>query len=181
MNETIEALIDKAINETASQEELLKLEEHLLSDSLVRERYLHAVNMHAALRRQFVSRPESITPESINRELPGRSHLGKFAALSIVVACAACLMLIAGAFLIVSGTSQVPAVIAEAVGAYRDSGVAYVSGELLDSGPMNVSRGIVRLDFSSGASVAVEGPAQLDLVDEMASGASSWGRDRDGP
>ena len=47
MNQTIEALIDKAINETASQEELLKLEEHLLSDSLVRERYLHAVNMHA--------------------------------------------------------------------------------------------------------------------------------------
>ncbi|MGI9468962.1 MAG: FecR domain-containing protein [Rubripirellula sp.] len=172
MNQTIEALIDKAINETASQEELLKLEEHLLSDSLVRERYLHAVNMHAALRRQFVSRPDSIAPESITREsitreLPGRSHLGKFAALSIVVACAACLMLIAGAFPIVSRTRQVPAVIAETVGAYRDSGVAYVSGELLDSGPMTVSRGIVRLDFSSGASVAVEGPAQLDLVDEM--------------
>ncbi len=36
MNQTIEALIDKAINETASQEELLKLEEHLLSYFVLR-------------------------------------------------------------------------------------------------------------------------------------------------
>ncbi|MAI32373.1 MAG: hypothetical protein CMM07_11975 [Rhodopirellula sp.] len=162
MNQTIEALIDKAINETASKDELLKLEENLLSDSLVRERYLHAVNVHAALRRQFSSRPESMSAE-----LPDHSRSGKYGALAIVVATAACLMLIVGVFLIVPRTRQMPAVIAETVGAYGETGVAYASGELVGSGPMTISRGLVRLDFSSGARVAVEGPAQLELVDEM--------------
>ena len=162
MNQNIDSLIDKAINETASQDELLKLEEHLLSDSLVREHYLHAVNMHAALRRQFSSRPESLPAEQ-----PVHSPLGKYAALAMVVATAACLMLIAGAFLILPRTRQMPAVIAETVGAYGETGVAYASGEWVGSGPMTISRGLVRLDFSSGARVAVEGPAQLELVDEM--------------
>ena len=161
MNHAIESLIDKAINETASNDELHELEQCLLSDPLARERYLNAVNMHAALRRQFSSHGGSMTPE-----LPREPWREKWMALTIGLATAACLMLIAGT-IYQSRTTQSPAVIAETVGAYSDSGVAYASGETLHSGPLTVSRGIVRLDFSSGARVAVEGPAQLELVDEM--------------
>ena len=161
MNQAIESLIDKAINETASNDELHGLEQCLLSDPFARERYLYAVNMHAALRRQFSSHGGSMTPE-----LPREPWRKKWVALTVGVATAACLMLIAGT-IYQFGTSQSPAVIAETVGAYSDSGVAYASGETLHSGPLTVSRGIVRLDFSSGARVAVEGPAQLELVDEM--------------
>lgn len=161
MNHAIESLIDKAINETASNGELAELEQYLLGDPFARERYLNAVNMHAALRRQFSSHGVSMTPE-----LPREPWRKKWMALTIGVATAACLMLVAGTIYHFR-TSQSPAVIAETVGAYSDSGVAYASGETLHSGPLTVSRGIVRLDFSSGARVAVEGPAQLELVDEM--------------
>ena len=161
MNHAIESLIDKAINETASNDELHDLEQCLLSDPFARERYLNAVSMHAALRRQFSSHGVSMTPE-----LPREPWRKKWMALTIGVATAACLMLVAGTIYHFR-TSQSPAVIAETVGAYSDSGVPYASGETLHSGPLTVSRGIVRLDFSSGARVAVEGPAQLELVDEM--------------
>lgn len=161
MNHAIESLIDKAINETASNGELAELEQYLLGDPFARERYLNAVNMHAALRRQFSSHGVSMTPE-----LPREPWRKKWMALTIGVATAACLMLVAGTIYHFR-MSQSPAVIAETVGAYSDSGVAYASGETLHSGPLTVSRGIVRLDFSSGARVAVEGPAQLELVDEM--------------
>ena len=161
MNHAIESLIDKAINETASNGELAELEQYLLGDPFARERYLNAVNMHAALRRQFSSHGVSMTPE-----LPREPWRKKWMALTIGVATAACLMLVAGTIYHFR-TSQSPAVIAETVGAYSDSGVPYASGETLHSGPLTVSRGIVRLDFSSGARVAVEGPAQLELVDEM--------------
>jgi ferric-dicitrate binding protein FerR (iron transport regulator) len=161
VNHAIESLIDKAINETASNGELAELEQYLLGDPFARERYLNAVNMHAALRRQFSSHGVSMTPE-----LPREPWRKKWMALTIGVATAACLMLVAGTIYHFR-TSQSPAVIAETVGAYSDSGVAYASGETLHSGPLTVSRGIVRLDFSSGARVAVEGPAQLELVDEM--------------
>jgi len=161
VNHAIESLIDKAINETASNGELAELEQYLLGDPFARERYLNAVNMHAALRRQFSSHGVSMTPE-----LPREPWRKKWMALTIGVATAACLMLVAGTIYHFR-TSQSPAVIAETVGAYSDSGVPYASGETLHSGPLTVSRGIVRLDFSSGARVAVEGPAQLELVDEM--------------
>ena len=161
MNHAIESLIDKAINETASNGELAELEQYLLGDPFARERYLNAVSMHAALRRQFSSHGVSMTPE-----LPREPWRKKWMALTIGVATAACLMLVAGTIYHFR-TSQSPAVIAETVGAYSDSGVPYASGETLHSGPLTVSRGIVRLDFSSGARVAVAGPAQLELVDEM--------------
>ena len=56
--------------------------------------------------------------------------------------------------------------ITQAVGAY-DGDVAIRSGQQVMSGQLSLDRGLVRLDFVNGASLAVEGPAKIEVVDKM--------------
>ncbi len=60
-----------------------------------------------------------------------------------------------------------PAVIAQSIGAYDAEGNAFRPGQDVSPGPLAVDRGVLRLDFSNGAQVAVEGPAGLQILDEM--------------
>jgi ferric-dicitrate binding protein FerR (iron transport regulator) len=60
-----------------------------------------------------------------------------------------------------------PAVIAQSIGAYDAEGNAFRPGQEVVPGPLAIDRGVLRLDFSSGAQVAVEGPATLEILDEM--------------
>lgn len=57
-------------------------------------------------------------------------------------------------------------VISQVVGSY-DDGIAIRAGQQVVSGQLNLDRGLVRLEFFSDATVVVEGPATVDLVDEM--------------
>jgi len=57
--------------------------------------------------------------------------------------------------------------ITQAVGAYDSDGVAIRSGQNVESGGLSVDRGVVRIDFVNGARLAVEGPAKIEVVDEM--------------
>lgn len=59
------------------------------------------------------------------------------------------------------------AVITQAVGAYDQENVAIRPGQPVVSGPIALDRGVVRLDFASGARVAIEGPARLEVIDDM--------------
>ncbi len=59
------------------------------------------------------------------------------------------------------------AVVTQSVGAYDGDGVAIRSGQQVLSGQLHLDRGLIRLDFTSGARVAVEGPAEIDVVDDM--------------
>ncbi len=161
MTEELQELIDKALNETATEDELRALEERLLCDAQARDHYLNAVNVHASLRRRFSSGVESQQSGDVTsvRSVSRRS-------LAIGLATAACLALIVGVTVRSFSIPQPPAVVAQVVGAYRDAGLAYSTGETVEPGPMVVSRGLVRLDFLNGARVTVEGPARLELIDE---------------
>ncbi|MBC8871751.1 MAG: FecR domain-containing protein [Planctomycetes bacterium] len=59
------------------------------------------------------------------------------------------------------------AVITQAVGAYDQKNVAIRPGQAVVSGEIALDRGVVRLDFVSGARVAIEGPARLEVIDDM--------------
>jgi len=59
------------------------------------------------------------------------------------------------------------AVIAQSVGGYQEGDKPVRPGESLGAGLFALDRGVVRLDFTSGAQIAVEGPARLEIVDEM--------------
>ncbi|MEO1992181.1 MAG: hypothetical protein ABGW78_09645, partial [Pirellulales bacterium] len=66
-----------------------------------------------------------------------------------------------------SGNSPHLAMITQAVGAYDSDGGSIRSGENVESGKLSVDRGVVRLDFVNGARLAVEGPAEIEVVDAM--------------
>ena len=160
-DEELQDWIDKSLNETATDEESRALEERLLKDEKARDLYLNAVNLHASLRRRFSAEEEPSQTSAI-LDFP-KANRRK---LIIGSAIAASLVLIAGI------TSKVfksppPAVIAQVVGAYGKTGNAILSGDPITPGRFEVSRGLVRLDFRNGARVTVEGPAEIDVRNDM--------------
>ncbi len=150
--------IEKSLNDIATEEELRALEDSLLGDAQALDHYLNAVNVHASLRRRFSvsEEPPSITPfPSFTRRT-----------LGIGLAIAASVAVIIGVSTLQLNTSTPTAVIAHAVGAYDDAGTAYTVGKAVGPGPLIVSRGLVRLDFSNGARVTIEGPVRVELINE---------------
>ena len=149
--------IEKSLNDIANEEELRALEDSLLGDSQALDHYLNAVNVHASLRRRFSvsEEPPSITPfPSFTRRTFG-----------IGLAIAASVALIIGVSTLRLNTSTPTAMIAHAVGAYDDAGTPYTVGKAVEPGSLIISRGLVRLDFSNGARVTIEGPARAEVLD----------------
>jgi ferric-dicitrate binding protein FerR (iron transport regulator) len=159
MDDELRDWIDKSLNDTATEEELRALEKRLLSDEQARDCYLNAVNIHASLRRRFsvAEEPPSVTP------FPTLARR-KFGVGLAIAASVAVIIGISSLFL---NTSSPTAVIAHVVGAYGEAGNAYTVGETVKPGPVIVSRGLVRLDFSNGARVTIEGPAQVEVINKM--------------
>jgi hypothetical protein len=83
----------------------------------------------------------------------------------VLLAVAASLVLFFGIFSLWIPSRSVGEV-AQVVGAYRDNGVAYEIGEAVEPGSISISRGLLRLDFSNGARVTLEGPAELEVFNE---------------
>ena len=144
--------IEKSLNNIANEEELRALEDSLLGDAQALDHYLNAVNVHASLRRRF----------SVAKEHPSFTWR-KF---SFGLAIAASVAVIIGVSILLFKSSTPTAVSAHVVGAYDEAGVAFKIGETVEPGPVIVSRGLVRLDFSNGARVTIEGPAQIEVKDE---------------
>jgi len=144
--------IEKSLNDIANEEELRALEDSLLGDSQALDHYLNAVNVHASLRSRF----------SVAKEPPSFTWR-KF---GFGLAIAASVAVIIGVSTLQLNTSTPMAVIAHVIGAYDEAGAAYTVGETVEPGPVIVSRGLVRLDFSNGARVTIEGPAQIEVKDE---------------
>lgn len=59
------------------------------------------------------------------------------------------------------------AFVTHSVGAYREENVAVRPGERIEAGQLTLQRGVIRLDFVNGASLAVEGPAKIEVVNKM--------------
>ena len=150
---------DKSLNDTATEEELLALEERLLRDEQARDHYLNAVNIHASLQQRFVVVEEPASVVSFLTVARRKFGMGLTIAAGLAV-------LIAVSSILLNPASP-PAVIAQVVGAYGEAETAYAVGETVESGPLVVSRGLMRLDFSNGARVTLEGPARVELIDEM--------------
>jgi ferric-dicitrate binding protein FerR (iron transport regulator) len=150
---------DKSLNDTATEEELLALEERLLRDEQARDHYLNAVNIHASLQQRFVVVEEPASVVSFPTVAWRKFGMGLAIAAGLAV-------LIAVSSILLNPASP-PAVIAQVVGAYGEAETAYAVGETVKSGPLVVSRGLMRLDFSNGVRVTIEGPARVELIDEM--------------
>ena len=150
-------LIDQSLNETISKVDMKALEERMLQDPQARIHYLNSVGLHASLRRRFSSQQE----EEGTILFPGQSIFTR----KTVWAVAACLVLSFG-LLIFQVSNRPFAEVAHVIGAYRADGVTYKTGETVEPGILSLSRGLLRLDFSNGARVTVQGPAELEVFDQ---------------
>ena len=160
MDKELQDLIDKSLNETATEEESQSLEERLLSDENARNQYLNAVNIHASLNHRF-SAAESMDLASVEPFPTPNRRL-----FSIMLAVAAALVLVAGIASLLLPSKPI-AVVAQVVGAYSGEGEAFAIGKPVMRGRLEISRGLLRLDFRNGARITVEGPAQVEVLDEM--------------
>ncbi|MDA7756729.1 FecR family protein [Opitutales bacterium] len=150
-------LIDQSLNETISKVDMKALEERMLQDPQARIHYLNSVGLHASLRRRFSSQQE----EEGTILFPGQSIFTR----KTVWAVAACLVLSFG-LLIFQVSNRPFAEVAHVIGAYRADGVTYKTGETVEPGILSLTRGLLRLDFSNGARVTVQGPAELEVFDQ---------------
>ena len=150
-------LIDQSLNETIGEDDLRALEQRLIEDPVSRLYYLKSINLHASLRHRFSVKPN---PGNV---LSFINHF--FTIRRVLLAVAASLVLFFGIFSLWIPSRSVGEV-AKVVGAYRDNGVAYEIGEAVEPGSIFISRGLLRLDFSNGARVTLEGPAELEVFNE---------------
>ncbi len=150
-------LIDRSLNETIGEDDLRALEQRLLEDPVSRLYYLKSTNLHASLRRRFSVKQN---PGNI---LSFTNYF--FTTRRVLLAVAASLVLFFGIFSLWVPSRSVGEV-AQVVGAYRDNGVAYEIGEAVEPGSISISRGLLRLDFSNGARVTLEGPAEMEVFNE---------------
>ena len=150
-------LIDQSLNETIGEDDLRALEQRLLEDPVSRLYYLKSTNLHASLRRRFSVKQN---PGNI---LSFTNYF--FTTRRVLLAVAASLVLFFGIFSLWVPSRSVGEV-AQVVGAYRDNGVAYEIGEAVEPGSISISRGLLRLDFSNGARVTLEGPAEMEVFNE---------------
>jgi hypothetical protein len=152
-------LVDKSLNDIATDDEIQALGECLLNDVEARDHYINATNVHASLKRRY-----SVVQES-SIIAPFPSVVRRKVAIGAAIAAGLAVLIAVSSILL--NPASPPAVIAQVVGAYGEAETAYAVGETVESGPLVVSRGLMRLDFSNGARVTIEGPARVELIDEM--------------
>ena len=159
IDEQLQDWIDKSLEEIATEEELKALENRLLSDEQARDHYLNEVNLHTSLRRRFSAEEDIPTISSFPSRPRHRLVVGWAMAASVA--------LVAGIIALLAPSPEPTAVIAHVVGAYDEAGETYFAGGAVKPGRFELSRGVARLDFSSGARLTIEGPAQVEVIDEM--------------
>jgi len=161
MDKELKEWINKSLNETITDEEARALEERLLRDCSDRDQYLNAVNVHASLRRRFSAGGESSASTYVETFPPSNRRV-----FFLGLAAAVALAFIVGVAVILLPPKPI-AVVAQVIGAYGGEGEAFTIGEKIGSGRLEVSRGLLRLDFLNGALVTVEGPAEMEVSDGM--------------
>ena len=150
--------------------EFLELEDRLRESSQLRQQLVEYRSIEAAL----PSALPTDTVQLVESSTAVRDGVVRRLRIEVVAMAVVILMLAAGVFFLLpkrpvlnSGDSQRLAVVAHSVGAYREDGIAIRSGESIEAGRLTLERGVVRLDFVSGARLAVEGPAKIEVVDDM--------------
>ena len=178
-------VLRRCLDGEASAEEFAQLEELLRNDPEFRMEYLRYLNIDSAL---------AALPK--NRERDGRdpmvplqdSEAGSRFGWPAALVAAAAMLLLAGILIylvfdrgrgvqtteMVDGDSTEPAevnddgvaVLTRAVGVQGGDSANWRVGETIPPGTMAWEAGLLQLEFYGGATVVVEGPAEVEILDE---------------
>jgi len=176
-----DALIEQVLAGTASEGQKRELQARLLADAEARREYLHRLNLHSALRRQFAYEEET----SADGDAPsGGQHIEngdrgptrRFPGWSWAAAAAAVVVLTAGMYLLRPGGEPAIATITEMNGALQwtgdggrvvrglEVGRALGGGGTLES--LSADSWAV-LTFRDGSTVAVSGQSMVTISDHQ--------------
>ncbi len=172
----LESLIHARLDGEISAEDLVRLEEILREDWQARRLYLELADLHARLlharllHEPGVASGRFATPGESGTRSGGRWRVAAFTAAGIAAVIAA---VIAFVFLSVSLTqpgggkdeavSAGVAMLSQTISA-EFAGVERRSGDTLAPGTIHLSGGLAQIEFYSGATVVIEGEAELEIV-----------------
>ena len=179
VDERSAALIQEMLDGVLDEDGRADLLKRVASDEEVRQLYLNQIAAHSALKAVLADcLPHRTDAAHVGNAEPRSVFTVKsrWPVIAVVVSIAATILLLLGSITYLGSRdanvvqSRAPshlAIVTQAVGAYNREGVAIRSGQKVESGELRVDRGVVRLDFVNGARLAVEGPAKIEVVDEM--------------
>ncbi len=150
--------------------EFLELEARLRESGQVCQLLVEYRSIETALPTAFPS--STIQPAAANAGV--KDGVIRRLRIEVVALAVVVVMLAAGVFFLWPVNSdqnpvdsQRIAIVTDSVGAYREEGVVIRPGESIEAGHLVLQRGVIRLDFVNGASLAVEGPAKIEFVNKM--------------
>ena len=161
-----------------SAEDHAKLEALLKQSEAARRFYVRRMNLSAALCNHADEAQESVAPDGDGEKIvrfedtaKSRRRWPLSAKLALAASLAVCGFVVALAMResrVVSGLSKETkdagcAVLVDAAGAQWGNG-AYQQGMSVPAGAMKLEKGIARLEFYSGASLTLEGKAELEIL-----------------
>jgi hypothetical protein len=168
-------LLEAWRDESISTEDFARLEAQLRQDAAARQAWRRAANLDSALR-DWASRDAGLAtwlPEGAPAGARPRRWLWPMAA-AVAVLLGVAVYFVGGhraAQRHVAPASPAEhtdlgcAVLARTVNAeWADNATAVQAGDTLNTGALALRSGLAQIDFFSGASLIVEGPAELDLV-----------------
>lgn len=184
-------LIRRCLDGDASDEELARFEELLRNDPEFRKDYLRYLNVDSALAAlpKRAKQPASLRDQdSLQHSQTQDKGWQRFRGQAGWVTVAVALLLVAGMLIkqvIDSGRDDTPlqiagddvaepadiedrgvAVLTRAVGLHGAKTADWQVGETIPPGSMAWDEGVVQLEFYCGATVVVEGPAEIEILDE---------------
>lgn len=169
-------LLDRYVDEAATAEEKAELEQVLLSSPAARRAFWDHTRFHALLRRlgeeSWGAQLASAAPRRIRPSFFRRFMASRGAVLGAGLALAAATWALVPrrppgdeTFGAKEGASSGLAVLARALDVdWGVGGRPRRNGEVLSPGVLKFARGLVQIDFYSGAKVILQGPAEMLLV-----------------
>ncbi len=159
--------IDRALDGRLSPEELAAFQADVIRDPVLRATYVDRVSLHAQLRadRQHLAHLLQSTPPPDHGSSPRSFRLATFAAL----AAAACIALATVYFF--GPRPAVDSTVATIIQAqntrWGGSSLPTLENARIGHGTLALVEGIATLRFDSGATVTIEAPTRLEIIDAM--------------
>ncbi|MDF1862353.1 MAG: FecR domain-containing protein [Verrucomicrobiales bacterium] len=159
MKNTNQELLDGYFQGRASDEEIIELENRMLADEDLRQRYLHEAMCETDLRSMALREKEVIPmPQADRTPRP---------IMALLVGAAAAVLVLAT---ILTLKDDQPASVGRIVSselAGWQSDQPTIEGAEFGPGTYLLQRGVATLGFHSGAEMILEGPAKIEVVSEM--------------
>ena len=159
MKKTDQELLDGYFQDRASDEEIIELENRMLADEDLRQRYLHEAMCETDLR-SLALREKEVIP------MP-RAERKPRAAMALLVGAAAAVLVLAAIWTLkdIRPASAGRIISSELAGWQSDQPT--IEGAEFGPGTYLLQRGVATLGFHSGAEMVLEGPAKIEVVSEM--------------